>query len=193
MINTRNARDVENKDMLNSLQTVRQGSKVNFIDRDSDVSENDGKDDSMREYCFKIIDSDDNENKDELITSNKYFEETRLGTLSGKSKRTQPDTKRLCFWEGLRHKHRFQTTISMKMDKSLSLTFIEPSVTTSTLEEQHVDNAFEAPSEEFIPRPGPSSASKRDTTGERVQPLKLKKKEEVWRPAMTQLTGDGEG
>nr|CAH7765261.1 unnamed protein product [Callosobruchus chinensis] len=69
----------------------------------------------------------------------------------------------------------------------------EPSVTTSSLEEQHVENAFEAPSEEFIPRPGPSSASERDTTGERVQPLKLKKKEGVWRPAMTQLKEDGEG
>nr|CAH7757851.1 unnamed protein product [Callosobruchus chinensis] len=54
----------------------------------------------------------------------------------------------------------------------------EPSVTTSSLEQQHVDNAFEAPSEEFIPRPGPSRASKRDTTEERVQPLKLKKRME---------------
>ncbi|VEN61855.1 unnamed protein product [Callosobruchus maculatus] len=47
----------------------RTSSKVNFIDRDSDMSENDGRDDSRREYeCFKITDRyDDNDTEDELI------------------------------------------------------------------------------------------------------------------------------
>nr|CAH7765262.1 unnamed protein product [Callosobruchus chinensis] len=125
--------------------------------RDSDVSENDAKDGSMREYCFKIIDSDDDENKDELITCKVGGIDMKLLIDSGSkvnilkkhdwellsnnkatvwevNEKPNKTLKGYASGKALDIKHRFQTTIRKETAKQLGILKLELHI--STIEEE---------------------------------------------------------